>query len=707
MNVKKGQFLATVGRAVTILDKLRSVGCEAAMMLTERGDDVRLQQSGRGFPLAAAHVGPSACRSASTPHTPSSYRAPARVVPEANASSSPCWRVPPWRSAWTRAGAKLDATTLAVLAARPMTKFVSASAGDPLAVLAAVDEQFASPQRRFSDVYDAARRGAKWLGSKRGARELVLVTLENGDVESDVDAAVGALRRTKVSASVITVQAFLSDTYWTSRASEAPRGMDPRGGEAAFTELPWGWLFQNAIANEHTGSGFATFGLSRLASSSQGRVFLFDDGKSRAHKCAVTITTCAFCAEDHLPEGTAYQAGRLSGLAPIVDGRKTALASAARDPYFLGTLRAWEEAADAGLVRSVPSVKRAGAALKPTRPGLGTPADLGQTLSFAREARKADKLARSCGAISARLREALDAVPETEGAPRMRANAETSYGLLRITRVNLLAYAAWCREVGPVHLERSMHAPEFPESGVLGRGFRPTGVSFSGRSLCHGVRPFLRMRWPGGDAFRDELEGLGMVLDRLLTRYAHTPYAMALRRSTLARFYLVGVGKTTPPPERERPDEEGEDTTTGDDRPERGGPDGGSGDGPSTGTSEPAVDVRRSRSPAVHLRCPPDSVRARPPLRVRRRGVGRRTGGRSRFTGPLGATRGVRRATQTQGQQSPCPARCTSPGVLARRPVPGSPRPGHLRREAAQEAPSQAPQVHVALPAPMRGADAP
>ena len=166
----------------------------------------------------------------------------------------------------------------------------------------------------------------------------------------------------------------------------------------------------------------------------------------------------------------------------------------------------------------------------------------------------------------------------------MRATAETTYGLLRITRVNFLAFAAWCREVGPTHVESSTQTPEFPESGVLGRGFHPTAISFSGRSLCHGVKPFLHMRWPGGAAFRDELEGLSMVVNRLLSRYSHTPYALALRRSTLARFYRVGRGKATASDDRERPDEESDDTTTGGARPERSGPGGGSDDGPSTGS---------------------------------------------------------------------------------------------------------------------------
>jgi hypothetical protein len=487
------------------------------------------------------------------------------------------------RKAVGRASAKLDRTVLGVLEARPKSKVIAGPAGDPDAALAVVNAQLDAPRREFADVYAAVRRGAKWLAGKRGKRELVLVTLENGDVESDVEAAVRSLRRTKVSASVLTRQAFLSDTYWTSPLTPPPRGMQPRGGEAAFTELPWGWLFQNADVNEHTGSGFATYGLSRLAASSGGRVFLFDDGKASSHKCATSVSTCAFCEGDHLPTDAAYQVGRLAGLAPIVNARKAALAEIGRDPYFRATLRAWQEAGEAGLLRSRPSVKRSGASLKAARVSFGSVAELGHTLRFEQHARKADELVTTCEAISQRLREALDAVPDGEGSPRMRANGETTYGLLRITRVNLLAFAAWCREVGPAHLESSKRTPEFPESGVLGRGFAPTAVSFSGRSLCHGVRPFLRMRWPGGTPFRNELEALAMDLDRLGARYAHTPYGMALRRSTLARFYLVGRGKPTSQRERDEPDEEEEDTTTDKDRPEREGPGGSGGDGPSTG----------------------------------------------------------------------------------------------------------------------------
>jgi len=488
------------------------------------------------------------------------------------------------RAAVGRAGDKLADTRLGVIGAMPKAKPILCAAGEPVAALDAVDALLSSPRSQFADVFEATRRGVKAFGGKKSARHLVLVTLDNGDVESDVEAAVRALRKAHVTFSVLTWQAFLSDSYWAYRGSEAPRGMTPRGGEAAFVQVPWGFIFQNAVANEHTGSGFAAFGLSRLAASVKGRVFLFDDGKSREHKCTVVGTTCTFCDADHLPDGTAYQTGLLSGLAPVVNSRKVALARAARDPYFKATLAAWEAATAARLVRSAPGVKRSGGSLKSSGSATSSRmAELGRTLGFQREARTADGLAKECGAIAKRLRAAIDAVSSDEGSPRQRATAETTYALLRLTRVNLLGFAAWCREVGPVQVERRDAEQAFPEYRGLSKGFRPSGVSFAGFSACHGVKPFLRQRWPGGESFRAELEELSKVFDRLLAKYAHTPYGTAIRRSSLARFHLAGVGKYVPPPPRERPDEEGDDTTTGSDRTPRGDAGGGSSDGPTTG----------------------------------------------------------------------------------------------------------------------------
>ena len=487
------------------------------------------------------------------------------------------------RGAVGRARKKLANARLIVLEAQPKSKAIQGAAGDAREVLTAVDSLFARPRVVFADVYAATRRGVKLLKSKKGVRELVLVTLENGDVESNLEATVKAVRRAHVRVSVLTGQAFLSDTYWAYRSSDVPRGMTPRGGESAFVELPWGWMFQSVAANEHTGSGFAAYGLSRLAAAAGGRVFLFDDGRSSEHQCTVRGTACAFCSEDHLPSDTVYQAGLLTPMAPTVNSADAALAACGRDPFFRATLAAWDEAAREGIVSSTPSVKRSGASLKPNRRSSGTGANFGTSLSFAREARNGDAAAKTCLDIAARLRAAIDAVPSGEGSPRLRANAEITYGLLRLTRVNMVGFAAWCREVGPQLLRASELERSFPEYPAVSEGWRPTGISRTSYSLCHGVRPFLKQRWPGGAKFQQELKDLADVFDRLQARYAHTPYGMALRRSTIARFILVGRGKSLPTPPRRRPNQESEDPTTGKGRTPRGGAEDGGSGGTSTG----------------------------------------------------------------------------------------------------------------------------
>ena len=40
-------------------------------------------------------------------------------------------------------------------------------------------------------------------------------------------------------------------------------------------EVPWGWLFQQSVANQTVPGGFASFGLTRIATASGGRIFLF------------------------------------------------------------------------------------------------------------------------------------------------------------------------------------------------------------------------------------------------------------------------------------------------------------------------------------------------------------------------------------------------------------------------------------------------
>ena len=62
------------------------------------------------------------------------------------------------------------------------------------------------------------------------------------------------------------------------------------------------------------------------------------------------------------------------------------------------------------------------------------------------------------------------------------------------------------------------------------------------------MRPFLALDLPGGDAFRRELEALDSVVEPFLERYEHTPFAVALRRSGIARFHPTFLGSGAPPP---------------------------------------------------------------------------------------------------------------------------------------------------------------
>ena len=90
------------------------------------------------------------------------------------------------------------------------------------------------------------------------------------------------LAATKIRVHVLTSEAYVADSYWAARPHErGPRGTKLIGGDAAFVDLPWGWLFQVAIANEVTPSGYAAYALNRLAAASRGRVLDAHHGARR------------------------------------------------------------------------------------------------------------------------------------------------------------------------------------------------------------------------------------------------------------------------------------------------------------------------------------------------------------------------------------------------------------------------------------------
>lgn len=456
---------------------------------------------------------------------------------------------------------------------------------DAAALGTALTDALAAAKANFRNVYASARRVGSLLAKRTGARELVLVVLDNGDTEDDVAGTASALARLKVRTSCVTTEAYLADSYYLSSKRTVPRGVSLGSGDAPWVTLPWGWLFQQTVANETTPSGYAHYGLTRLAAATDGRVFLYT-APGGSHTCAY-FGSCMFCLNnDHQPSDEAFQTHRLKQLAPTAAGRKDAGSMLARDPWFRAMLTAWDQAAKAGLTRSKPSVRVAGGRLKPERRTDGRwESLLGSPSGWKRLAGKADKTRAQCDKIIAALRKTMEGIGDENGNARCRAMCDFTLAMLHVTRANLVAYAAFCREVGPQQLGRDARAIEPPELSPVIEGRQIAGISYTPMVLCHGVRPFFHLRLPGGDAWRQELEALDEVVAGFMRRYGHTPYAMALRHQGIARFTYTyrGTGGTPPPRPKANSRSDNETTETG--RPNRSGgsSSGGGSSGPTTG----------------------------------------------------------------------------------------------------------------------------
>lgn len=483
-------------------------------------------------------------------------------------------------AALERNASKAAGTEFAVLKVGEREPVVQPPTADRAAAAKAVRDALAGAKNTVRNVYADVRAAAALLAARSGARELVLVTLENGDVEDDLEGTLTALRRAKVRTYVLATEAFLADSYATSHPTVAPpKGATWTGGDGAFAEIPWGWLFQMANPNEAAASGYAAYGLTRLCAATEGRLFLVADGAAPAHSC-VTLGLCAFCAGDHVASGEVYQPARLRALAPLVEPRETVYAAAAHDPCWRAVHAAWRDAADAGLLRSRPSLELSGGGARPEKRLTGPWAALtGNGLAFASLAGRAGKALEACDRIRLALDADLGKLKPDEGSPRWRAVAEYVRLMLHVTRVNLLQFVGWCQEVGPVVSGRKPAEPPIapPETAWFADATRMVGVSYTNWSLCHGVRPYLELHLPGGPALRDALTDLDGVYRAYMVRYAGTPFAVAGHRAAIAHFLPTVQGKVLPPPPKKTAGSTGDSPTTPSERPTResGGSSGG------------------------------------------------------------------------------------------------------------------------------------
>jgi hypothetical protein len=450
--------------------------------------------------------------------------------------------------------------------------------GEHARVSQAVRSLLEEPGKTFQDVYTAVRRIAAAPAS--GKREIVLVSLENGDAELEIEAAVAALSRANARFSAIAREAFLSDSYWVNRESLAPRRYSMNGGEAAFIEVPWLFLFQQRARNEVVPSGFAMYGITRLAAATGGKVYLYYPPSNTPTQCA-WIGSCPFCANDQIGAHEFYEAHRLRALSPLAGSRSEVFAVAGRDPYLRAVLKTWSRASREGLLLSRPSVRSAGSSLRPERRQRGNPTTFGTSLGFSGQASKAEKLAVTCGRMADDLAEEIEGIES--GIDRYRAVAEYTVLMLRLTRLNLLYFTAFCQEVGPEQLAMAREGATPPQRAFFGEDQIPAGIYWSGMTLSHGVEPFYELHLPGGETTDEALRAFQPAFRDFLARYAKTPFGEAARQSGIARFYLTFRGKGSNPVTRQPRSSEKDDTTTEKERPSRGGGSSGSGGGATSG----------------------------------------------------------------------------------------------------------------------------
>ncbi|MBL8751735.1 MAG: hypothetical protein JNK15_00430 [Planctomycetes bacterium] len=449
-------------------------------------------------------------------------------------------------------------------------------------VIDAMRKALQRPAAEFLNVYaDVRTAAASFTGA--GERVLLLVSLENGDVEDDVEQTVAALQKAKARAVVLTSETTLADSYWAARPhQERPRGTTLTGGDGAVIDVPWGFVFQIAPANEQTPAGFAMWGLTRLSAATDGRVFLHSSSASTQHQCAY-LARCLFCSGDHLPPDEPWSDALQDQLAPLSTSRTETLAQLGADPWFRAMAETWRAAADAGLVRGHPAFRLTTTA-EVDRARAGRDLDLDGSGNFERAAKKAEEAAARCKALAEQLVARLDKIPAGTGSARAEASARYTRVLLQLTRVNLVMFAAWCRDTAPALFAQDAKTLPPPEVPSIDRDDKPVGIGWSNLCLCHGVKPFFTVELPGGKELLPELVELDRLVTGFLGKYAKSQFGYLLRRNGLAQFWPTFpgvVGKL--PRNRPKTDSEPAGPVTPKRPPRQGGGTGGGATGPTTG----------------------------------------------------------------------------------------------------------------------------
>ncbi len=443
------------------------------------------------------------------------------------------------------------------------------------------------PDDTYKNALDAIRRVSQAMVAFAGRRILVLVTLENGDTEDDIEDTVLRLMKGGISLHVVSREAVYSDPFFEARMGglrsyyksydlELPYAL--AGTEGPAPEYPIGWILDRAGIHVNVPSGFGTWALSRLALATGGTYAILAPGDPGSLPfCAEA--GCALCEGAHAGCDACYDPARLALVSPPLAAREACRSDLGKVALARSYFEAWQIAYDAGFCAMPPPVEVKGGNLNPRPPrnaraplqprpvgtigpepgipwtgweaqgathgAMGVPGD-----------QKADDIFRECDKALATLENAL----RTAGLPRPSirtvAAAETLLCQLYATRFNL-------NQLRIVREDLKAIDSPLPSAATLDGFARPAFVdtrkratdawTFDYRNIrfCHGKERVVDVTFLGGAPVRREQLALAERVDRALQKYQGTPWEMLLRRIGLVLIRPIAL--PPPPPEIPRP----------------------------------------------------------------------------------------------------------------------------------------------------------
>jgi hypothetical protein len=439
-----------------------------------------------------------------------------------------------------------------------------------------------APDNTYKNVEDAIRRVTQAMATFVGRRILVVVTLENGDTEDNLEGTIEKLRGAAIALHIVSREAFYSDPWgdtrnaalhgaWRSYELEPPFALT--GHDAPAAEYPIGWVFDRTGIHDAVPSGFGLYSLSRLAAATGGTYSILMPAET-AGPPFCTEAGCALCEGTHTGCDAVYDPARLALVAPSLGPREAYRADLAKIGLGRSFFQAWQIAWDAGLCAMPPTWEGRGGSLNPPKgyrnargplhprpagantPPEGTPWSGwdfdGVThggMGIASDWKVEDAIRECEKAI-----QTLEAGIRTGGLPepgrRLVAAAETLLCQLHATRFNLNQFR---------HLRDEMKTSDSALSLPPGLGgFVRSSLSEIRRTpelkwrldyrniwFCHGGDRVADVTFLAGPQVRKEQTALVERVDRNIQKYKGTPWEVLSRRIGLV---VLRPYPSPPPP---------------------------------------------------------------------------------------------------------------------------------------------------------------